>query len=165
MPRQLLDINSTLTPPPLSLSPSTDSTHKTYPDPTTPPFPRQPSPPSSTPPSITWVRERARSRATPSTTSPPRAAPSPPRRAYNVDDVGGKRNYSLGILNLNVKKLTNKSKTIRIQWRKSTIQINTVHIQPACPQTKRRNILNWLTMRANSCAKMRNVQTMKQQKR
>ena len=41
-----------------------------------------------------------RTRATPSTNPPPRATPSPPRRTYNVEDVGKNRKDSLGILNL-----------------------------------------------------------------
>ena len=37
-----------------------------------------------------------------------------------------------------------------------TIQINIAQIQPACHQTKRRNILNWLTTRTIFYARMRN---------
>ena len=37
---------------------------------------------------------------TPSTNPPPRLEPSPPRRSYNIDDVGKTRKESLGILNI-----------------------------------------------------------------
>ena len=47
----------------------------------------------------------------------------------------------------------------------STIEIKNVQIQPACHQTKRRNILNWLTMRTIFYAQMRNIQSMKKQQK
>ena len=98
---------------------------------------RQPPSPAPTPP--------ARARAKPSTTPPTRASPTPPSISYNVYGVGKTRKDSMGILNLIGNATEREVKKIIEKLHEYTIQINIVQIQPACHQTKRRNILNWLT--------------------
>ena len=53
----------------------------------------------------------------------------------------------MGILNISEDVTEREVKTIIGKYDEYTIQIMIAQLQPACHQTKMRNILNWLTMR------------------
>ena len=52
-----------------------------------------------------------------------------------------------------------------VKYHEYTIQINIAQLQPPCHQTKRRNNLNWLTMRMNLYTRTRNDQNTKHQEK